>query len=172
MGSDRRATDFPHNPVVALWRKPTASVERAFPVYYFLMKTNLLFVAAVLLAAPAFAQKETVPAVVKAEFAKKYPDAQRVKWEKEETNFEAEFRLENEEMSAVFDAKGNQLETEKEIQVSQLPAAVQAYMKKEGKKIKEAAEITNASGVRYYEAEAGGKDYLFNAQGQPVSKIN
>lgn len=136
------------------------------------MKNNLLFVAAVLLAAPAFAQKESVPAVVKAEFAKRYPGAQRVKWEKEETNFEAEFRLGNEEMSAVFDAKGNQLEAEKEIQVSQLPDAVQAYLKREGKKIKEAAEITNAKGQRFFEAEAGGKDYLFTAKGQLVDKIN
>ncbi len=136
------------------------------------MKISLIFAAAVLLTVPAFAQKTAVPAAVKAEFAKKYPTVQKVKWGKEDANFEAEFHLGKDEMSAVFAANGAQLEAEKEISASQLPAAVQAYLKKEGKKIKEAAEITNATGTRFYEAEAGGKDYLFDAAGQPVKKVN
>lgn len=136
------------------------------------MKKPLVFAVAVVLAAPTFAQKTAVPAAVTAEFAKNYPHAQRVKWGKEDANFEAEFHLGKDVMSAVFDGKGAQLEAEKEIPASQLPAAVQAYLKKEGKKIKEAAEITNATGARFYEAEADGKDYLFNAAGQPVKKVN
>ncbi len=136
------------------------------------MKKTVFFVAAALLAAPAFAQKGAIPVVVKTEFAKKYPSARKVKWVKEDANFEADFRIGKDEMSAVFDSKGAQLESEKEIQASQLPPSVQAFMKKAGKKIKEAAQITNARGEVFFEAEAGGKDYFFTAQGQPVEKTN
>jgi hypothetical protein len=136
------------------------------------MKKLLVLAVAALLTAPSFAQKTDVPAAVKTAFAQKYPTAQKVKWGKEDANFEAEFRLGGDDMSAVFNASGAQLETEKAIPVGELPAPVRMYMKKEGKKIKEAAEITNASGARFYEAEAGGKDYLFNAAGQPVKRVN
>lgn len=136
------------------------------------MKNLLALLLASLLIAPAFAQKSTAPDVVKAEFSKNYPNAQKVKWGKEEGNFEVGFRLGSDEMSALYDRNGKQLETERAIAANQLPAAVQAYMKKEGKTIREAAEITNASGARFYEAEARGKDFYFNAEGQPVGKIN
>jgi hypothetical protein len=136
------------------------------------MKKSVSIALVGLFTLPAFAQRGDVPAPVKSAFAQKYPTAQKVKWEKEDANYEAEFHFGRQEMSAVFDATGTQLETEKEIPTSQLPAAVQASMKKAGRKIKEAAEITNARGEVFYEAEAGGKDYLFNAQGQPVQKTN
>lgn len=44
-------------------------------------------------------------------------------------------------------------------------------MNAQHKTIKAAAEITDAAGKVYYEAEAGGKDYLFNVEGKPVKKI-
>ncbi|MCY7349051.1 MAG: hypothetical protein LH606_00040 [Cytophagaceae bacterium] len=136
------------------------------------MKKILVLLIATLLAAPAFAQKSKAPDAVKTQFAKAYPNAQKVKWEKEDGNYEVSFRFGGDKMSAVFDQNGTQIQSEKEITTSQLPATVQEFMKKEGKKIKEAAEITNASGAKFYEAEAGRKDYYFNAQGQPVEKID
>jgi len=73
---------------------------------------------------PAFSQKNA-PDNVKNEFAKKYPSAQSVKWDSEEANeWEAEFKINGTEMSASFDNKGVWLETETEISVKDLPAAV------------------------------------------------
>jgi len=73
---------------------------------------------------PAFSQKNA-PENVKKEFAKKYPTAQAVKWDSEETNeWEAEFKMNGTEMSVSFDDKGVWLETETEISVKELPASV------------------------------------------------
>ena len=73
---------------------------------------------------PAFSQK-SAPENVRKEFAKKYPAAQSVKWDSEETNeWEAEFKINGTEMSASFDNKGVWLETENEIRAKDLPASV------------------------------------------------
>jgi hypothetical protein len=72
----------------------------------------------------AFSQK-SAPENVRKEFAKKYPAAQSVKWDSEETNeWEAEFNINGTEMSASFDNKGVWLETENEISAKDLPASV------------------------------------------------
>lgn len=121
-----------------------------------------------------FAQKMgdgNIPAAVKQSFAKTYAGAQYVKWDKEGKDYEASFEMNGEKKSAVYSASGKQSETELEIPVTKLPESVRMYMKGKGKTIKEAAQITDASGKMYYEAEAGGKDYLFNAEGKPVKKI-
>lgn len=69
-------------------------------------------------------------------------------------------------MSVLYDINGNLLETEVPIAFTELPAAAQAMLK--GKKVKEAAKITNAKGAVTYEAEVKHKDILFDAQGNPV----
>ena len=136
------------------------------------MKNNLLLIASALcLATSAMAQKinaAKLPIVIKQAFEKAYPMALKTIWDKEGKDFEASFKNGKESLSVVFDAKGTIIETEKTITAADLPAAVQAAMK--GKKIKEAAEII-AHGKVYYEAEAGGKDYLFDAQGKTVKKL-
>ncbi len=138
------------------------------------MKNNLI--AAALLTGLslniAFAQSGSgVPPAVKTAFASKYTTAKAVKWDKEDNSWEASFTLNGETRSALFDATGKQTESELEMPVSKLPETVRTYMKAQKKTIKTAAEITDGSGKVYYEAEAGGKDYLFNAQGKPVKKI-
>jgi hypothetical protein len=60
---------------------------------------------------------------------------------------------------------GQILEVEKEVEFSALPAAVQTALK--GKKVKEAAIITKG-GKTMYEAEVGGKDLIFDAQGKAI----
>ena len=119
----------------------------------------------------AFAQKvgdKSIPAAVKQAFAKNYPQAQHVRWDREDKDYEASFEMNGEKLSAVFSASGTQSETELEIPVVKLPESVRAYMKGKGKTIKDAAQITDSQGKIYYEAEAGGKDYLFDAQGKFV----
>ena len=104
-----------------------------------------LFVVFTLFCLPLFSQK-TAPDVVKKEFAKKYPAAQSVKWDSEESNeWEAEFTVNGKEMSASFDDKGVWLETEAEITEKELPEAVANTLKNEfaGFKTDEISTIEN-----------------------------
>lgn len=111
---------------------------------------------------------DDAPAAVKAAIARLYPTAKNVKFEKEDGDYEAGFKHNGKSMSVVLDAKGTVKETETEIAVSALPASVRDYVAKQmpGKKIKEAAEIVDAKGVKTYEAEVGGKDLLFDTAGK------
>ncbi|GAB4043245.1 PepSY-like domain-containing protein [Spirosoma jeollabukense] len=111
-----------------------------------------------------------VPAAAKATVAKLYPGAKEVKWEMEGKNYEAGITQNGKDLSLIIDAKGNLIETETEIAVSALPAAVREYVTRHytGKKIKEAAEIVNAKGKKTYEAEIGGKDLIFDEKGQRI----
>lgn len=111
---------------------------------------------------------DNTPAAVKAAIARLYPTAKNVKFEKENGDYEAEFIHNGKSMSVVLDAKGTVKETETGIAVSALPASVRDYVAKQmpGRKIKEAAEIVDAKGVKTYEAEVGGKDLLFDTAGK------
>jgi hypothetical protein len=65
------------------------------------------------------------PALVSTAFAKQFPYATNVKWGKENAKeYEAEFTLKGEKMSANYDLQGNWKETEKEIASKDLPEAV------------------------------------------------
>ena len=95
------------------------------------------------------------------------------KWEKEDANFEASFKKDGHEMSAVFDAYGGLVETETDIPVSELPAKVVTYVneKYKGKKIKEASKITDQKGKIMFEAALKGKDIIFDADGNFIKEI-
>ena len=134
------------------------------------MKRNIALVAllATTISTVIFAQKmasDKVPVAIKQAFEKSYPNAKSTKWDKEGKDYEASFEQGKEELSVVFDAKGQVLEVEKEVEFSALPAAVQSALK--GKKVKEAAIITKG-GKTMYEAEVGGKDLMFDAQGKAI----
>jgi hypothetical protein len=125
-----------------------------------------------------------VPASVKEAFAKQFPSVKDTDWEKEGQNYEAEFEMKSVKMeagksvkssvekSAVFDASGQLLQVEEEIPVSQLPASVRDYVTKNlnGKKIAEAAKITDAKGTVTYEAEVAKQDYIFDSNGNFLAK--
>jgi hypothetical protein len=108
-----------------------------------------------------------VPAGVKSKFASMFKDAGGTKWEKEDGTFEAEFEKNKMEIAVLFDASGNHLQTETEIEISSLPRGVSDYISINlpGKSIKEAAQITAANGRVTYEADMGNADYLFDAKG-------
>ncbi len=112
------------------------------------------------------AQKE--PAVVTAAFAKAFPGVTVKKWDKEDGSYEANFTKDGKTMSATFDAAGNWQETETDIKVSELPAAIADYIKAnyKGATIKEAALLTKPGDKKMYEAEVKGKDVLFDMQGK------
>jgi len=126
----------------------------------------------VLISASTFAQKSDAPAAAKAAFAKAFPSATNIKWDKEDGAFEADFELKGKKMAATFDAKGVFQESEIAIQVSELPASVTAYMKGhyKGIAVKEAAKITKPNGAINYEAAIKGKDVLFDANGKFIKE--
>lgn len=115
-----------------------------------------------------YAQK-IPPAAVATAFKQKFQDVKKVGWEHERNGeWEAEFDHNGTEMSANFSADGKWLETEMEINLADLPAAVQSALK--GKKVKEVARILRVDGSTVYEAEVKHKDLLFDESGKSLSE--
>lgn len=140
------------------------------------MKKLIILIAVVASAAFATAQKvsETkVPEMVKSVLYKKYPNAQKLKWEKEGNNYEAGFVVATTSYSLLINASGSVLETEVAIGIDALPAAAKAYILKTypGKKIKEAATITDSESIVTYEAEVNGKDLIFDNMGTFLKEV-
>lgn len=140
------------------------------------MKKLLMSVVAVTaIVFAANAQKldaSKVPTAVKASFAKQYPGT-TAKWEKEEGKYEAGFKHQGHEMSALYEANGTMTESEMEIKASELPVSVMQYVKTnhKGTTVKEAAKITKANGEVNYEAEVKGKDLIFDANGKFLKEV-
>lgn len=112
-------------------------------------------------------KESDIPRAAKTKFNTMYTDAKNVKWEKEDGKYEAEFKQNKTEISVLFDAAGNIVQTETEIDVSSLPQGVRNYVAKNlsQNKIKEACKIVGATGKITYEAEVEDVDYLFDANG-------
>lgn len=140
------------------------------------MKSTFVIVSAVILltSCSSSAQKKEakskssdIPSVVSDCFKKHFPNASNPDWEKEGTAFEAEFKNGDTETSIVIDINGEILETETEIETTDLPKAALSYIETncKGRKIKEAAKIMTANGTINYEAEVNNKDFIFDANG-------
>lgn len=72
-----------------------------------------------------------LPPGVQSAFTQKFPDATRVKWDKEnDAEWEAEFILNGVEYSANFDNSGTWMETEHEISASDIPEAIKSTLDK------------------------------------------
>jgi hypothetical protein len=143
------------------------------------MKKKILFAVAIAAVAITVRAQDVkpanVPAAVKTEFAKKYPEAssQKVGWEKEKGNFEANWGGKSgEDNSAVFTPAGAFVEIVKAIPVSELPKVIAPYVKAhyKGAKIKEAGRVTDAAGKTMYEAEIKGGDLIFDENGKFLKK--
>lgn len=108
-----------------------------------------------------------VPAAVNTALHKKYPQATKVGWEKENGNYEANWGGKDGEANSVqFTPSGSFIEIVKEIPVSQLPSNVTSYVKSHyHTAIKEADKVTDAKGNTSYEAEVHGKDVIFDENG-------
>lgn len=110
-------------------------------------------------------EESSVPKSARTALSTAFPDADDIEWEKEGEDFEASFENGKVEMSVVFGADGGIIETEKEIKVSEFPQKVQEALK--GEKVEEAAIIMK-NGKTMYEAEVGGKDLLFDEDGNQL----
>lgn len=120
-----------------------------------------------------------VPSVVTSLFVSLYPNIKNAKWEKEEANYEAVFDLNKKRSTVTFDAKGNLMETETEMEVSALPIGCSDYSTKNCSeyKIKGVAKITDSRGVVTYEAElkkgmmGDEMDLFFDSKGNFIKKV-
>ena len=87
------------------------------------MKKSIFITVA--LAFALFSCAQTPPKSVTDNFSKKFTSATKVKWDKEGANeWEAEFVMNGNEMSASFDAAGKWMATEAELKEKDLPANV------------------------------------------------
>ena len=133
---------------------------------------KLIILLAFALPLSMMAQKAPV-AVTKA-FAAKFPNVKKVDFDKEKSGeYEAEFKVNGVEMSANFTATGEWVETETEIPVAQLPAAVVTAIKKGHPNAKTvgAAKIETAKGMKYEaDLKEGMKksEVLYDASGNLV----
>lgn len=109
-----------------------------------------------------------VPAVLKTAFAKQYPKATDVKWEKEGANWEVALKNNGKEMTVVLDKKGTVTETEVSIQVAELPGPAMKYIaeKFKGKPILSLDKITAGTKVSYEVVVVKGKALMFDAAGK------
>jgi len=88
------------------------------------MKRTVILICMLVFSLLSFTQI-TPPKQVSDAFAKKFTNAEKTEWEQENENeWEAEFIVNNNEMSACFDNSGKWLETETEILKKDLPAEV------------------------------------------------
>ena len=143
-------------------------------------KINALVSIAILMSNAAYAQKisdEKVPYSVKTSFMSKFPSAKKINWEIEnQDEYEAEFKLNGNEVSANFDKSGKWLKTETEIEVSALPVPIQEALKIdfEDFKVTEASKIESDKHGNCFEAELKkGKesyDLLYSPEGKMLAK--
>ncbi len=101
----------------------------------------------------SFAQ--STPTKVQDAFNTKFPNAKSVEWEKEnDTEWEAEFKLNGIEYSANFGTDGTWKETEHEIKVNELPENVKNTLANEFSEYEiEEAEMVETSDFNGYEVE-------------------
>lgn len=90
----------------------------------------IVLIMAITVSLSANCQSIKVPIAVKTAFSTKYPAATNVKWGMENSKeYEAEFKLSNNAVSANFKLDGSWVETESVIPASELPAAVSTAIK-------------------------------------------
>lgn len=132
------------------------------------MKQIILLVSCLALTVGANAQElklSDVPESIKKSFEKRFPNTNVDRWEKEGTNYEAEYHQNKLEGSAIFDGKGKFIEVEEKINLTEMPIVANEYCTKTyiGYKLEGVAKITTADGKIMYEAEMKNGKEQFNA---------
>jgi hypothetical protein len=128
------------------------------------MKTIIILLTGIFLSIGSAQSLKTkdVPGIVKEKFNSSFTKAVHVQWTKEKSNFEASFKTGDKQMSVNFDEKGNIVETETGIKLSELPIVVRESVAKDYSKykIRETAKI-ETKGITTYEVEVKrGKDKM------------
>lgn len=113
-------------------------------------------------------KEKDVPATAKKTLMQKFPQANKVFWEKENGNFEANWGGKSgEDNSVIFSPQGQVLETEKKIVYQDLPPQAKDYLASEYKvhAAKEVIQDTKADDKVSYEVEVKKKTLIFDDQG-------
>jgi hypothetical protein len=120
-------------------------------------KTGLILIlsALIITSCTRGLSQEKVPIAVRSAFAKIYPTAKKVKWDAEDGNFEAEFKLGDKEISATYLPNAELYEVELEASEKNLPSLVKVAIYKDyGAEIKYSElEMLERSGTTSYEIE-------------------
>lgn len=133
-----------------------------------------IVVATVMVSSVVCGQKlkqSEVPLNARNAFEKKYPGL-KGSWDREDANYEVNFKQNGKAMSALMDKNGTIVETETDIPLSDLPGPAIDYMKEHypGKDITGAAKIVKANGDVNYEAETNHKDVIFDVNGKLIKE--
>ncbi len=145
------------------------------------MKTSILSVILVLailsISACSNQKGNKIPQEVKTAFAKKFPNAKKISWSKENAkDWEAEFIINNKKYSANYDNDGNWKETEYEIDFSDVPENVKSSLDSNFKNYKvELSEVSKTIKRKVYEFQlqkAGNTiDVSIAPDGSVINKI-
>ena len=133
-------------------------------------RTLFLAIGALFLVNGSFAQKvatSDLPPAVATAFSTKFAKAEKVVWEMDYEDFEADFKLNKIEISAKFDKDGNWLETETPMTLSNLPAAVKTALAKQFDPIKDPLKEDGISKVE----TPNGTTYEIDGQNNAISYI-
>jgi hypothetical protein len=122
------------------------------------MKQLISFLIIGFISTGLFAQKissSQVPLSILKDFNSKFSTAKKVKWVKEEKNYEVEFILNGKGIDVTYDTIGNWVETLSEIALVELPATVIDSINRlfQNCTITSAARIDQISSEALYEAE-------------------
>lgn len=127
---------------------------------------KVLSLALILLSAGIYAQdskKIDIPEAVQKAFKEKFPKVKNVQWEMEgEEEYEAEFKKEDKEVSALFAVDGTWIETETDIKPNEVPQVILDAIAEEYDDftILEAEKIERADGMFYeLEINSDGRDW-------------
>lgn len=110
----------------------------------------------VIVATITISVSQNIPQVVSKAFEQKFPNAAKIKWDKENSHeYEAEFELNNSKYSSNFSDSGEWLETESPISFSQLPIEVQNSFNNihKSEAIKAVSKIETSKGIEKFEVE-------------------
>lgn len=130
------------------------------------MKKMLLFLACVFCLNTLMAQDVNVPATIRTNFAKSYPQAAEVEWIFDGEYYAVAFKNKNNlDQSVVYTPQGKVLEVEEQITDAQIPAAVKKSASEYGKPGM-AMMLTKEDGQKEYFLEIDAEFYHFDANGK------
>jgi hypothetical protein len=141
-----------------------------------LMLITVLSVAFSMQSCAQKSNSKNSPEKVFSAFKAKFPDAKKVEWEMEnDSEWEAEFKLNGKEYSANFSTDGEWRETEYEIKESEIPSNIRAILDQNFSdyEIEEPEVAESSSGKSYeMEIEVGEEEYevTIDTQGNLTKK--
>lgn len=134
--------------------------------------TTLLFTLFLFTSEVAFSQKKksNVPDTILKALEIKFPGVEVASWEHEGNFYEATFEINHHFFSALFEGTGRLILIEEDLDPSNLPEVIKTYVLNnlKGKKVREAAKITDGSGRISYSLGTSNHDYLFDSTGNLI----